>query len=89
MTSPSVEQLNPFQRIITPLSVTYSAEDLSSPSVNVGRVGDLKAEIVKSELKVRLTWTSSDIGGTSVTQYDIRYSQSLRSLLNDFDSAPV
>lgn len=89
MTSPSVEQLNPFQRIITPLSVTYTAEDLSSSSANVGRVGDLKAEIVKSELKARLTWTSPDMGGNSVARYEIRYSQSLRSLLNDFDSAPV
>ncbi|VVC30488.1 Hypothetical protein CINCED_3A006904 [Cinara cedri] len=88
MTSMSMEQLNPFQRIIAPLSVTYSSDDLSS-SVNVGRVGDLKAEIVKPELKARLSWTSPDMGGNSVAKYEIRYSQSLRSLLNDFDSAPV
>lgn len=88
MTSPSVEQLNPFQRIIAPLSVTYTSEDLSS-SMNVGRVGDLKAETVKLEPKARLTWTSPDMGGNSVARYELRYSQSLRSLLNDFDSAPA
>ncbi|XP_025412425.1 calcium-activated chloride channel regulator 1-like [Sipha flava] len=88
MTSPSVEQLNPFQRIIAPLSVTYTSEDLSS-SINVGRVGDLRADIIKPDLKARLTWTSPDMGGNSVARYEIRYSQSLRSLLNDFDSAPV
>lgn len=88
MTSPSVEQLNPFQRIVAPLSVTYTSDDLSS-SVNAGRVGDLKAETVKPELKARLTWTSPDMGGNAVARYEVRYSQSLRSLLDDFDSAPV
>lgn len=88
MTSPSVEQLNPFQRIVAPLSVTYTSDDLSS-SANAGRVGDLKAEIVGPELKARLTWTSPDMGGNAVARYEVRYSQSLRSLLDDFDSAPV
>lgn len=88
MSPPSKDPLNPFQRIVAPLSITYTPEDLSS-SVNVGRVGDLKAEIVESDLKARLIWTSPDMGGIPVARYEIRYSQSLRSLLNDFDSAPV
>ncbi|XP_050535825.1 calcium-activated chloride channel regulator 1-like [Daktulosphaira vitifoliae] len=82
------EPLNPFQRIIAPMSVTYNSDDLSS-STNVGRVGDLIAEIFKSEQKAKLTWTSPDLGGNFVARYEIRYSQSLRSLLNDFDSAPI
>jgi len=90
MTSPSVEQLNPFQRIVAPLSVTYGPDDLSpSATVSAGRVGDLRADVVRAENKARLTWTSPDMGGNAVARYEIRYARALRSLVDDFDAAPV
>lgn len=93
MTAPSVEQLNPFQRIVAPLSVTYAPDDLSS-SANAGRVGDLRVVTVaapgaaSAEPKARLVWTSPDMGGSpTVARYEVRYSLSLRPLLDHFDAA--
>lgn len=86
MPSPSVEPLSPFQRVLPPITVTFSNEVLTNPA-NVGRVGDLEVEIVPSELKARLSWTAPDMGGTPVARYELKYANDIGDILDNFDSA--
>uniref|UniRef100_A0A1B6L3U4 Calcium-activated chloride channel N-terminal domain-containing protein n=1 Tax=Graphocephala atropunctata TaxID=36148 RepID=A0A1B6L3U4_9HEMI len=86
MPTPSVEPLSPFQRVLPPITVSFNKDVVMNPAV-VGRVGDLKAEILPSELKARLSWTAPDMGGTSVTRYEVKYALTIGEILDSFDSA--
>ncbi|XP_063226758.1 calcium-activated chloride channel regulator 4-like [Bacillus rossius redtenbacheri] len=84
--TPPVEPLSAFQRILPPISVTFTMEDVASQPV-VGRIGDLKVEVIASDLKARLTWTAPDMGGHSVTRYEVKYAHSVVDIVDRFDSA--
>lgn len=86
MPSPSVEPLSPFQRVLPPITIAFSKDVVMNPAV-VGRVGDLRAEILPAELKARLSWTAPDMGGTSVTRYEVKYALTIGEILDNFDTA--
>lgn len=82
--SPAVANLSPFQRFLPPLTVDLSdaasqTKFLFSPP---GRVGDLRVEMVPMEVKARLTWTAPDMGGVSVSRYEVKYAKKLSDLVS-------
>ncbi|XP_075216970.1 calcium-activated chloride channel regulator 1-like isoform X2 [Lycorma delicatula] len=84
--APSVEPLSPFQRVLPPVTITFTSEHIAS-AMNVGRVGDLKVEVFPGELKARLSWSAPDMGGSSVARYELKYATSIGEILDNFDSA--
>lgn len=86
MPSPTVEPLSPFQRVLPPVTVVFSSKDISTP-ITVGRVGDLKVEIIPLDLKARLSWTAPDMGGSAVARYELKYATSIGDILDNFESA--
>ncbi|CAG9863807.1 unnamed protein product [Phyllotreta striolata] len=87
ITSNGVQPLAPFQRVLPKRTIIISSEDISTANdFVVGRIGDLKAKILADELKARLSWTSPDMGGDSVSHYEIRYADSVFDILDNFET---
>lgn len=84
--TPAVQPLAPFQRVLPPISITFSRDDISSHPI-VGRIGDLHVEILATDLKARLTWTAPDIGGLSVAHYELRYARTIADIVDRFESS--
>lgn len=53
----------------------------------MGRIGDLKVEVIPEDMKARLSWTSPDMGGTTVSRYEIRYAASVLDIMDKFETA--
>lgn len=85
MPSPTVEPLSPFQRILPPLTVYIPDTNIGDKVI--GRVGDLKAQIIPSDLKARLTWTAPDMGGKPVAKYQLKFAHTIGTILDNFDAA--
>ncbi|XP_047110046.1 calcium-activated chloride channel regulator 1-like [Schistocerca piceifrons] len=83
--TPAVQPLSPFQRILPPTSAVFGPEDISIDPI-LGRIGDLRARIIPTDLKARLTWTAPDVGSTPVSHYEIRYAHSLSDIIEHYDS---
>lgn len=86
MPTPSVESLSPFQRILPPITKIITSESLAT-SRNVGKVGDLRVELLASDLKARLSWISPDMGGNSVARYELKYANTVGEITDNFESA--
>lgn len=85
-----VQPITPFQRVLPKKTLYISAQDISSANkVPVGRIGDLKVQIIPDDLKARLTWTSPDMGGNEVSRYEIRYASSALDIMDKFETAAL
>lgn len=82
-----MQPLSPFQRVLPPVTIEITSDDIiRAERSSVGRVGDLKAEILKDDLKARLSWTAPDMGGHMVSRYEIRYAMSVSDIVEGFDT---
>lgn len=64
---------------ITPKQIVAASQ------VPAGRIGDLKVEVIPEDLKARLSWTSPDMGGHSVTKYEVRYAETIQDIADNFE----
>lgn len=53
----------------------------------MGRILDLRAEVIPKDPLLRLTWTSPDMGGQMVSRYEIKYSTSINDILDKLETA--
>lgn len=88
--SEKVQPLTPFQRILPPVTLEITSNDIIQASqMTVGRIGDLKVELIRDDLKARLSWTAPDMGGQIVARYEIKYAFSVQDIADRFDSAAI
>lgn len=57
--------------------------------MSVGRIGDLKVQVIPEDLKARLVWTSPDMGGNAVSRYEIRYAPTALDIMDKFETAAL
>ncbi|GLG98032.1 Uncharacterized protein GBIM_04671 [Gryllus bimaculatus] len=81
----AAQPLQPFQRVLPPISIIFKAEDVMSQPI-LGRIGDLRARVIPSELKARLHWTAPDMGGVNVQRYELRYAYSAADIIDRFET---
>lgn len=86
---PSKQTLPPFQRYLPSLTVSVTPDQINeSKRYLVGRIGDLQAELLDA-MRVRLSWTSPDIGGLNVARYEVKYAFSIPDIVDNFDTAAI
>lgn len=85
--APSKKQsISSFQRIIPTMTVFVSDEKLGGNYFNnIGHISDLHVEMVNTT-KIRLTWTSPDIGGLNVAKYNIKYAFNVQDIVDNFET---
>ncbi|XP_055858011.1 calcium-activated chloride channel regulator 4-like [Episyrphus balteatus] len=82
-------QTVPFQRYLTPLSFHLTREDIDSMIyIPLGRIGDLIITYL-DEGKVRLTWTTPDMGGESVARYEIKFAFTMEDIVDRYETAAI
>ncbi|CAG9817922.1 unnamed protein product [Phaedon cochleariae] len=87
VTSNGVQPISPFQRVLPKLTLHITAAEIQAThQASVGRIGDLKAETIPDDLKARLSWTSPDMGGNTVSNYEIRYATSVLDIMDKFET---
>lgn len=88
--TPSKQPLPPFQRILPNITIFISKEQLKAPASEKlsGKIGDLKSELVDGG-KVRLSWTSPDLGGYVVARYEVKYATAISDIVDNFETAAV
>ncbi|CAH1957494.1 unnamed protein product [Acanthoscelides obtectus] len=90
ITSNGVQPIAPFQRVLPKLTMKITEQDIAAAGqVSVGRIGDLKVEVIPEDMKARLSWTSPDMGGSTVTRYEIRYSTNVLDIIDRFETAAL
>ena len=78
-----------FQRVLPSLTIFISQEDVVEYDKKpVGRIGDLRADLLEG-MRVRLTWTSPDLGGKNVARYEVKYATTIRDIVENFETAAV
>lgn len=82
----AVSPMQSFQRYLVPVTVHVSE---GTGIVNVGRIGDLRVQVLAEEMKVRLVWTAPDIGGANVARYEIKYANTVEDITDKFDTAAI
>ncbi|XP_044252912.1 calcium-activated chloride channel regulator 4-like [Tribolium madens] len=87
ISSPGVTPVSPFQRVLPKKTLMITAEDISAAdATSSGRIGDLKAQVVPEDMKARLIWTSPDLGGQTVSRYEIKYANSIQDIIDGFET---
>ncbi|KAF5285903.1 hypothetical protein FQA39_LY04364 [Lamprigera yunnana] len=82
----SVQPLSPFQRVLPPLTVVISSDDMVKASkVPAGKIGDLKVQVKPEDMKALLTWTSPDMGGTRAARYQIKYATTFKDIVDNYE----
>ncbi|KAF5270568.1 hypothetical protein FQR65_LT05466 [Abscondita terminalis] len=82
----SVQPLSPFQRVLPPITIPISSEDMVRGSqVSVGRIGDLKVQVKPEDMKALLTWTSPDMGGSKAARYQIKYATTYTDIVDNYE----
>ncbi|XP_058056126.1 calcium-activated chloride channel regulator 1-like [Anopheles bellator] len=85
---PQKQSLDSFERILAPMTVFVSQADLvNAAKVPAGRISDLSADV--EGMKVRLSWTSPDMGGKNVARYEVKYATTIKDIVDNFDTAAV
>uniref|UniRef100_A0A182K2V7 Calcium-activated chloride channel N-terminal domain-containing protein n=1 Tax=Anopheles christyi TaxID=43041 RepID=A0A182K2V7_9DIPT len=85
---PQKQSLDSFERILPPMTVFVSQADLiNAAKTPVGRISDLSADV--EGMKVRLSWTSPDMGGKNVARYEVKYATTIKDIVDNFDTAAV
>ncbi|KAJ8982853.1 hypothetical protein NQ317_002260 [Molorchus minor] len=83
-----VQPISPFQRVLPKVTIMVTPEEIHSIGQSlVGRIGDLKVEVIPEDMRARLSWTSPDMGGTTVSRYEIRYATSVLDIMDKFETA--
>ncbi|GAB0087730.1 calcium-activated chloride channel regulator 1 [Sergentomyia squamirostris] len=86
---PSKQPLPPFQRVLPAITVFVTKEQTDLESKDIyGRIGDLRAEVLDG-MKVRLSWTSPDLGGLNVARYEVKYTTSIEDIVNNYETAAI
>lgn len=85
MPVPGVQLLSPFQRYLPPITVMFGQEDISLQPI-VGRIGDLRAKVLASDLKAQLTWIAPDVGYLPIARYEIRYAHTLSEIVDYYET---
>ncbi|KAL1379017.1 hypothetical protein pipiens_015208 [Culex pipiens pipiens] len=76
----------PFQRTMPPISVFLSQDQLDEVGFRtMGKISDLIVDV--EGMRVRLNWTTPDMGGRSIARYEIKYATSIRDIVDYFDTA--
>ncbi|XP_053698600.1 calcium-activated chloride channel regulator 2-like [Sabethes cyaneus] len=76
----------PFQRTLQPITVFLSQDQLDEiGSRTIGKISDLIVDV--DGMKVRLNWTTPDMGGKSIARYEIKYATSIRDIVDYYDTA--
>lgn len=87
--TPSKQPLPPFQRILPNITIFVSKEQILNDMTKLmGKIGDLKSELVDGG-KVRLSWTSPDLGGYVVARYEVKYATAIQEIVDNFETAAV
>lgn len=91
--TPSKQPLPPFQRILPNITIFIGKEQLAQGSAGTpdrlaGKIGDLKSELVDSG-KVRLSWTSPDLGGHLVARYEVKFATAISDIVDNFETAAI
>ena len=87
--TPSKQPLPPFERTLPKITLLISRDQLpSGPEKLLGKVGDLKAELVDGA-RVRLSWSSPDLGGQVVARYELKYATAIADIVDHFETAAV
>ncbi|XP_055526468.1 calcium-activated chloride channel regulator 1-like [Wyeomyia smithii] len=85
---PLKQPLTPFQRTLQPMTLFVSQDQLNEESRRLaGRISDLSANV--EGMKVRLSWTSPDMGGRTVARYEVKYATTIKDIVDNFDTAAV
>lgn len=83
----SVQPLSPFQRVLPPITIGISSDDiLRASQVPVGRIGDLKVQVKPEDMKALLSWTSPDMGGNRAARYEIKYTTLLTDIVDNYET---
>lgn len=89
---PSKQPLSPFQRVLPTQTVFVTQEQVEGNRAaivsDLGNIGDLKAEVMDA-MKVRLSWTSPDMGGMKVARYEVKYSLTANDVIDNFETAAI
>ncbi|EFA08980.2 calcium-activated chloride channel regulator 4 [Tribolium castaneum] len=87
ISSPGVTPVSPFQRVLPKKTLMITSDDITAAeAISSGRIGDLRAQIIPEDMKARLTWTSPDLGGQTVTRYEIKYAASIPDITDGFET---
>ncbi|CAH0563965.1 unnamed protein product [Brassicogethes aeneus] len=87
ISSNGVQPISPFQRILPKVTIMITSDEiLSASQVSAGRVGDLKVEVIPEDMKARLSWTSPDMAGNTVSRYEVKYAQSVLDVTENFET---
>ncbi|XP_055617142.1 calcium-activated chloride channel regulator 1-like [Toxorhynchites rutilus septentrionalis] len=76
----------PFQRTLQTMTVFLSQDQLDETgSRRMGKISDLTVDV--EGMKIRLNWTTPDMGGRSIARYEIKYATSIRDIVDYYDTA--
>nr|XP_029714364.1 calcium-activated chloride channel regulator 1-like [Aedes albopictus] len=85
---PLKQPSTPFQRTLQPMTIFVAPEQLNDENRKlVGRISDLSADV--EGMRVRLGWTSPDMGGKTVARYEVKYATTIKDIVDNFDTAAV
>lgn len=83
---PSKQPLPSFQRILPTITFYVDNQNNNYDYIaNVGRINNIHIESVNTT-KVRLAWTSPDIGGFQPAKYDVKFAFNVRDLIDNYDT---
>ncbi|XP_029714356.1 calcium-activated chloride channel regulator 1 [Aedes albopictus] len=75
-----------FQRTLQPMTVFLSQDLLDSIGHRtMGKISDLTVDV--EGMRVRLNWTTPDMGGRGIARYEIKYATSIRDIVDFYDTA--
>lgn len=85
-----VQPLNPFQRVLAPVTMHVTIEDVAAAyQAQGGRIGDLKVRVSGRDQTARLTWTAPDMAGSNAARYEVRYARSVMDIADKFETNGV
>ncbi|XP_030763099.1 calcium-activated chloride channel regulator 1-like [Sitophilus oryzae] len=90
--SNGAQQISPFQRVLTKETLMITPEDVrvqTDSLLSVGRIGDLRVVVFPEDMKAKLTWTSPDMGGHTVSRYEIKYARNVVDILDRFETSAL
>ncbi|XP_058467189.1 calcium-activated chloride channel regulator 2-like [Malaya genurostris] len=81
-----ISSIVPFQRSLQPITVFLSQDQLDEiGSRTIGKISDLIVDV--EGMRVRLNWTTPDMGGRTIARYEIKYATSIRDIVDYYDTA--
>ncbi|XP_055587867.1 calcium-activated chloride channel regulator 2-like [Uranotaenia lowii] len=76
----------PFQRTLQPITVFLSQDQLDEVGYRtMGKISDLTVDV--EGMRVRINWTTPDMGGRSIARYEVKYATSIRDIVDYYDTA--